>query len=971
MATNIGPLDSFVFPGVYTKTLLAPPSATAAGAVRFPAIIGTGIEEERVEAFEIVRGSSATADNIIVGEDPTNNGKTPGIGYSWNTVDGINAEFHVKWAPIVDGSGTGNFATKAEQVIVTVDGENVPVFSVDGANGIVKTVDAPASGSTVSINYYYKRRDTFVENEDVSVQVPATSGTVSTFKVKSARIVKGDNGGYAATASSIGASVTTVINGQLVAVPVIKVLVNGVEAPVGDINGNEGTFTMATPVAHDSAVLVSYFSNDFANTYDILPAASATAIQRVGYDPNRADFAGNKDYVLANGNEIHWGNSSSVSSGINTAGKPVFGVNQVSALQIDNRYYKVPVASSVDGSTKTFTLPYQPVRGDGTGKFLYDPADGTPASYDDLKIWVGTTLAAATLATVASITADTVTLTVAPALGASIWADLYVNRLVDDTWTLTKVSAAGATGTYTIVGTTYGSARQVTADLAASTSTATYLDQAESTYDGVAGGCNAYIKPSRSQGNEIITAFIPGVTGYAGYTGAFSITSNVASGTRGTGVVGQTYIDPVTGFTLSLATASATGATGALIYNVTNTVTAVTGGSDIERGIPGIKLTVTDQANTGISSVVAGDTATVSTFNLNDETEPNVGDLYYVTFDKAKADYSVKYLTSFPDVLRSFGPLSQNNPVVIAANLAFLNGATSVAIKQIQKVPGASDAAVSDYISAISIFDEPLTNGARPALLQPLSTDSQVIAALKASNAQQSSIRFKNERTSYFGFRTGTNPDTVINRVRALNTEVLTAVYPDGGVVTLKDSFGADQDIVIGGEYVAVAMAGADVAPVRDIATPLTNVNLVGFKRLYRNLTTVVASQVANAGCTVLESRFGVTRVIMALTTDLTSVLTRDPRIVEVKNFVQQGVRSNLNGYIGQKNLPGMTGKIQATLDSYFFSLQQAEIISAYKPSKATVNAADPSTVDVTTYYSPVFPLNWIVATLNLNSTLS
>jgi hypothetical protein len=133
----------------------------------------------------------------------------------------------------------------------------------------------------------------------------------------------------------------------------------------------------------------------------------------------------------------------------------------------------------------------------------------------------------------------------------------------------------------------------------------------------------------------------------------------------------------------------------------------------------------------------------------------------------------------------------------------------------------------------------------------------------------------------------------------------------------------------------------------------------------------VVAAQLTQAGTTVLTSRFGVTTILMAMTTDTSSVLTRDPRIVEVKHFVQQGIRNILTPYIGQKNLPGMTTKIAASVNSYLSSLQQAQIISAFKGTAAVVDPSDPSTVDVTTYYSPVLPLNWIVATMNVSSTLS
>jgi hypothetical protein len=98
----------------------------------------------------------------------------------------------------------------------------------------------------------------------------------------------------------------------------------------------------------------------------------------------------------------------------------------------------------------------------------------------------------------------------------------------------------------------------------------------------------------------------------------------------------------------------------------------------------------------------------------------------------------------------------------------------------------------------------------------------------------------------------------------------------------------------------------------------------------------------------------------------MSTVLTRDPRIVEVKHFIQQGLRVALNRYIGSKNLPKMQPQIRDTVGSYFKQLKQNEIIVDFTGINVKQNESDPSTVDVEGYYSPVFPLNWIVVTLNL-----
>jgi hypothetical protein len=105
------------------------------------------------------------------------------------------------------------------------------------------------------------------------------------------------------------------------------------------------------------------------------------------------------------------------------------------------------------------------------------------------------------------------------------------------------------------------------------------------------------------------------------------------------------------------------------------------------------------------------------------------------------------------------------------------------------------------------------------------------------------------------------------------------------------------------------------------------------------------------------------------LTTDLTSVLTRQPSVIRIKDFVQRGSRNVLQSYIGQKFLIEKLGQIEKTLSSYLASLKQAQIIADYSGVKATQDPNDPTIVRVVAFYSPVLPLLWIVITFNLRSS--
>ena len=62
-----------------------------------------------------------------------------------------------------------------------VNGERVPVNEVDGLNGEITLSYAPNVGDLIELNYFFKRRDTYVQAEDLTEQA---DGTNVTFKVQ-------------------------------------------------------------------------------------------------------------------------------------------------------------------------------------------------------------------------------------------------------------------------------------------------------------------------------------------------------------------------------------------------------------------------------------------------------------------------------------------------------------------------------------------------------------------------------------------------------------------------------------------------------------------------------------------------------------------------------------------------------------------------------------------------------------------
>jgi hypothetical protein len=975
----MGPLESFVFPGVYVRTNTESAGVTAAGDIRIPAFVGVSAETVRIGNFEMVRGSSAIADNLILDEDVS------------SQFTGTENKFVVANKPIVTGDGSGKVATSPSSVIVSINGQNVAVNAVNGLTGEVTLVQIPKVGDEVRANYYFKRRDTYIENEDLSDQV---DGTTINFKVKSTRIVKGDNGGRSAVDSDINGVTTILYNPDPAVigdeyerqVRVFQVKVNGVEVAVTHLNGSDATFTLQSAPSALTTLTVTYFTNNWQDTYDILPAASVDQLVKVGLSQDTNDFSIGEDCVLSGLNKIHWGHSYNAAQGLYTAGSVPL-VDHVSAALTDTRAYG-RVASPISPYTvsgvvqvnangeqinlsgnKVFSLPTMPVEGTGLGINTEDPSD--------IIAYVGSDWATAYAAgpvVVTKIRGNMVTLQVAPdqTLSEIVYVTYYENLLLEDKWTLTnKVPGGPGVGKYIVTSRVSGTALEVS-----------YISGTVTPVYAGAGSSNFEVDPLKASVERVICTFDG--------AGSFTVTSRLGTGftlpgrtgsvttyNQNIGYCGKTYIDPTTGFRITFSGDSGSfnpAAGTSVTYHIgdptvsdTTQMLYVTASASNLRVIPGVNLAVSTTSGGSVDNT--DDTVVVDTY-VKSGSEPAVGDLYYVSFDKEKTDYSTRFLTNMRDVVKYFGPMDINNKLTMAANLAFLNGAQAVALKQIKRSADGTDASVADYIAGIDAFNEPLPNGLRPSLMQPLTTEPEVISYLKTSNAIQSSIRYKNERTSIFGFAVGTTPDQVIQMVQSLKTEKLTPIYPDGAIIGITDTYGNEVEYVVDGSMIAAAVAGRDVSPVSDIATPLTNSTIVGFKRLYRRLDSVNAALVANNGCTVLEEQTPVIKILFYLTSDTSTPLSRDPRIVEVKHYVQQGMRRALDRFIGVKNLPKMQAQVKDSVGSYFKSLKQKELIVDFTGVSVRQSEQDPSTLDVEAYYSPVFPLNWIVVTLNLRQSL-
>lgn len=457
----------------------------------------------------------------------------------------------------------------------------------------------------------------------------------------------------------------------------------------------------------------------------------------------------------------------------------------------------------------------------------------------------------------------------------------------------------------------------------------------------------------------------PGVTGDIGENAlsGFHVTSNNASGSSGMGIPGQTYTDGSTGLTFSLLPSSTGDYTngGSFTLNVSPTFTA--NASVSTRSIPGVEVTVYNLVNTA-----TGTTAVLTTYPKTGS-EPSTGDVYYITYDYTKFPEGPAVFTDFKSVQQNYGPATPDYPISLAARLAFLNGSPIVGIKQVFKAPGSSQATPQSYVNAIDELKKPIGN-VKPAVITCMTSDSGVIAYLSQHVAFMSTPRQEGERVAVVGTAVGTTPSGVQSLARGLNSELVWVVYPDSFVISTTDELGNTTDQLIDGTYAAAAIAATTCSPVYDVASPLTRRPIVGFKSLGRYLDPTEANQIAVAGVSVIEQVDAGLRVRHGLTSRPENVLTRTPSVTLTIQYVQQTLRSTLDPYIGQKFTGALIKTVEGSVLTAFNSLITAQIVNKLGNYSVTVDPNDPTVMRVDAAYVPVFPLEYIVVSLQVRVSL-
>lgn len=899
-------VSGYLAPGVYDRTLVDPNVASLLGGLRIPVIVGTGQEEKLLLAEAVIRGSSVSVDNKAPEEDVS------------AQADGTNVVFQVTNYPIVTGTGSGIVSTRPSDVTAKVNNQPVPVVRVNGTTGQVTLQLPPRASDIVTITYYFKLTDTKVTNEDVSAQA---DGTNLKFYTHEKPIVDGRGSGIPTT------TITDVV-----------AKVNGLVVAISEVDGVNGYFVLTAAPAGGAVVTATYYFNQYADTYDLLPVPGLTRVVGVGDSPDLDNYIEGTDFIILDGNKIQWGAGVVTTVSTHTNGSVYFDATQIQTLLVDDKLYKQDVSSQFTGTENSCVVTYAPiVDGNGRDIVTFDPTK-VKAYVNNVEV------------TVTRVDGDTGTiyLGVTPLAGNTVEVTYYRSQLEDDTYTLT-VDVAGATGVgkYSITSASRGAL--------ANASVTTIVGPVTPVWD----------TPLKASKNLSITETVDiTFTSATAFTVSSSAPYGSGSGATSTGKTGRTYIDSVTGLQFTIAPNGSYNNTQVITVDVSKSQpsTFTTSVTPIY-SIPGVQLTVTNTANTGV-----GDTTLVQTFDKSGA-EPAVGSTYYTTYYYQKTDYNPKVFTRFKDVSAEYGELDIGNQITLSAFLMMTNGAVAVMCKQLLKEAGKNTASDQSFILALKELEKPV-QGIKPRVIHPVTTSRTVIGALRTHLAQMSSERMRSERVAFIGFPVGTELAEAREYATALKYSRLVAVYPDGAVIDIVDEHGASNEYIVDGSYIAAAVVGLYVSPAFDVAEPLTRKQLTGFVRLTRSLDEIEMDDVASSGVTVITNDVGVIKIRHSLTTDMSNAFTQAPNIQAIMDEVQMQTRFALDQYIGKKFLPTSSNNVAGTLASTLSALKDAEIIVAFTGVTATPSEIDPNYMICEAFYKPVFELSYIRVTFNVRVKL-
>lgn len=374
------------------------------------------------------------------------------------------------------------------------------------------------------------------------------------------------------------------------------------------------------------------------------------------------------------------------------------------------------------------------------------------------------------------------------------------------------------------------------------------------------------------------------------------------------------------------------------------------------------------------------------------------GDVVTVTYNYADSDYYTPQEFTDPAIVAAtYGaavsgatPTDPNasqvvSPLTLAAQLAMSNGASTVLALATNPADGTiKEQFLAAYAKIVADY--------RASLLVPLFVDTTpesdggpadahtaaaVLSLIQDVNSHCISASADGYgRMAFVG--TATNYDYTTTNFNALATSIHSKrtilAYPHR--LSFYNTRLA-QTTTVSGYYLAATLAGRLAQ--NTVERGLTKVSVTGFNGLPPDLaqiqTKAFKDSLSKAGVCVVElTRAGALSCRHGVTTDMTSLDTREISLVRIGDVLLELVQTGMDGagLIGQPIDADMTTRVKGALSGILESAITNNVINSYTNlavRQQTLPTGDPSVIEAQFAYQPAVPLNYITVTFAIDLT--
>lgn len=301
------------------------------------------------------------------------------------------------------------------------------------------------------------------------------------------------------------------------------------------------------------------------------------------------------------------------------------------------------------------------------------------------------------------------------------------------------------------------------------------------------------------------------------------------------------------------------------------------------------------------------------------------------------------------------------SPLTLACQLAFANGATEIVAVAVD-YSGAP--VLADYQEALAKLEDIESI----AVIVPATGDNTVFASVSSHvNLQSANRRERRAIVGADGSTTAVSSATRITYAQALDNRRVMMASP--ATVTYF-STAANLEVTIGGYFLAAALSGMAVS--QGVAVPLTRKLLTGFIAIPEVLSEQQKNSEATAGLCVIEQlRSGQIRVRHGVTTDPTSLYTREWTITGQEDRLAIQVRNYLDssGVIGSVISNTTLASVKAQVIGALGILQDNGDIQAWRNIQTRQLINNPDVVQVQFEWQASIPLNYILVRYSIDLT--